>query len=225
VELGAQGVAFTYNEPVISLEWVLDVAGAARAEGLYTVMVTNGYVTAEGLDLFASCIDVWRVDVKAFGETPFRHLCKVPHPEIVREQAVRAKKVHGMHVECVTNVVPTVNDSDEELGAIAHWIATELGPDTVWQVTRFIPYLEFANLEATPIDTLERARRIGIAEGLRFVYLGNVDVPGAEDTICPACGERVVVRRGYDATVSGVGRHGTCAAFGTGLGMVVADEE
>ena len=135
---GAEGVAFTYNEPVIWLEWVLDTGRLAREAGLFVVMVTNGYVTSAGLDLFAEVIDVWRVDVKAFSEEPFKRLCHVPHAEAVREQAVRAKHVHGMHVECVTNVVPTINDSDEELRAIAGWIATELGADTPWHVTRFI---------------------------------------------------------------------------------------
>ena len=124
---GAEGVAFTYNEPVIWLEWVLDTGRLAREAGLFVVMVTNGYVTPAGLDAFAEVTDVWRVDLKAFSEESFKRLCHVPHAEAVREQAVRAKHVHGMHVECVTNVVPTINDSDDELRSIATWIASELG--------------------------------------------------------------------------------------------------
>jgi len=173
-ESGCEGVAFTYNEPVISLEYVLDVARLAKEAGLFTIMVTNGYVTPAGLDLFAQVIDVWRTDVKGFSEATYKRLCRVKHPEAVRRAAELAKGFHGMHVECITNVVPTINDSDEELRDIAHWIATALGPDTPWHITRFFPYLEFSHLDPTPIPTLERARAIGVEEGLTAIHLGNV---------------------------------------------------
>ncbi len=218
---GSSGVAFTYNEPVIWLEYVLDVAALAHEAGLYTVMVTNGYVTLPGLDLFAAHIDVWRVDVKAFSDESFRSLCHVGHAEAVREAAQRARRVHAMHVECVTNVVPGVNDSDGELRAIAEWIATELGPDTPWHVTRFIPYLEFADCEPTPLETLVRAREIGTDAGLAFVYLGNVLASGAQDTLCPNCGARVVERTGYSVIAANLSAAGACAACGYGLNMHV----
>jgi len=125
-----------------------------------------------------------------------------------------------MHVECVTNVVPTVNDSEEELRSIAEWIAADLGRDTPWHITRFTPYLEFAHLEPTPIATLLRARDLGHEAGLDFVYLGNVDVPGGEDTHCPDCGATVVTRRGFSARADAlVG--GECALCGAPLNMVV----
>lgn len=218
---GCPGIAFTYNEPVIWLEYVLDCGRLAHERGLFVVMVTNGYVTPAGLDAFAEVVDVWRVDIKAFSEEPFRHLCKVPHPEAVREQAVRAKHVHGMHVECVTNVVPTINDSAEELTAIAHWIATELSPDTPWHITRFTPYLEFADLDPTPLSTLEAAVEIGYSQGLRFVYLGNVDLPGGEDTVCSTCGDLVVSRRGFRVTADALDSHGRCGSCGADLGITV----
>jgi pyruvate formate lyase activating enzyme len=217
----ADGIAFTYNEPVIWLEWVLDTGRLARAAGLFVVMVTNGYVTPAGLDAFAEVTDVWRVDIKAFSEEPFKRLCDVPHAEAVREQAARAKRVHGMHVECVTNVVPTVNDSDDELRSIATWIASELGSDTPWHVTRFTPYLEFADLPATPLSTLERARAIGAEAGLDFVYLGNVDVPEAEDTICPRCGALAVSRRGFGVLAENLADDGSCASCCASLNITL----
>ena len=216
---GVPGIAFTYNEPIIWLEWVLDVGRIAKERGLFVVMVTNGYVTPAGLDAFAEVTDVWRVDVKAFTDEPFQRLCKVPHPEVVREQAVRAQHAHGMHVECVTNVVPTINDSEDELRAIARWISTSLSPDTPWHVTRFVPYLEFADLEPTPIATLERAVEIGREEGLHFVYLGNVDVPGGEDTVCPTCATRVIRRTGYSTRPEHLAADGRCDVCGTELGI------
>ena len=219
LEAGSSGIAFTYNEPVIWLEWVLDVGRLARDAGLYVVMVTNGYVTPAGLDLFAQVADVWRVDIKGFSEEPFRRLCHVRHPEMVREQAVRARKMHGLHVECVTNVVPTINDSEEELRSIARWIATDLGVDTPWHVTRFVPYLEFADVPMTPLATLHRALEIGAEEGLRFVYLGNVDEPGSENTRCPECGALVVERRRFDTLAEHVGPAGECAVCGAGLNI------
>ena len=109
-----------------------------------------------------------------------------------------------MHVECVTNVVPTVNDSEAELRAVARWIAESLGADTPWHVTRFVPYLDFAHLDPTPLATLLRAREIGAEEGLRFVYLGNVDYPGGEDTVCPECGAVAIARRGFSSRVDGL---------------------
>jgi pyruvate formate lyase activating enzyme len=220
LETGAEGVAFTYNEPVIWLEWVLDTGRLAQDAGLFVVMVTNGYVTPAGLDAFAEVTDVWRVDLKAFSEEAFKRLCHVPHTEAVREQAVRAKHTHGMHVECVTNVVPTINDSDAELRSIAAWIASELGADTPWHVTRFSPYLEFAELPATPLAALERARSIGHEAGLDFVYLGNIDAPGAEDTICPRCGETAVRRRGFTVLAEKLGKDGSCASCGEALNIV-----
>lgn len=218
---GCSGVAFTYNEPIISLEWVLDAASVAREAGLHTSMVTNGYVTGEGLDLFARVIDAWRVDIKAFGEESFRRLCHVSHAETVREQAVRAKREHGMHVECVTNVVPTINDSDEELDAIAQWIARDLGVETPWHVTRFMPYLEFAHLEPTPVSTLLRARDIGRRAGLEFIYTGNVAIAGGEDTICPDCGALALRRTGFSLEVEATTRDGRCASCGRDLGVVI----
>ncbi|MBN2248621.1 MAG: AmmeMemoRadiSam system radical SAM enzyme [Coriobacteriia bacterium] len=216
---GCAGVAFTYNEPVIWVEYVAEVAAAARAAGLYTVMVTNGYVTEAGLDLLGPLIDVWRVDVKGFDDATYRSLCKVRSVRPVLDAAVRARERWGMHVEVVTNVIPTVNDDEETLKGIAGWIADALGPGTPWHITRFFPYLDFAHLPPTPIPTLEHAREIGRRAGLHHVYLGNVQVPGAEDTICPGCGAVVIARRGY--TVDGVHlRGGACERCGTPLGVI-----
>ncbi len=220
---GCAGVAFTYNEPVIWAEYVVDTARHAHESDLYTVMVTNGYVTEEGLDLFGPVIDVWRVDVKGFDDATYRKLCKVRSVQPVLEMAARATSRWGMHVEVVTNVIPTVNDDERTLRGIAGWIRCELGQDTPWHITRFFPYLDLSHLDPTPLETLERARRIGHEEGLHHVFLGNVDAPGGEDTVCPACGSVAVRRRGYtivDRHVTG----GACARCGAPLGIIGGDE-
>ena len=217
---GCEGVAFTYNEPVIWAEYVRDTAVAAKAAGLYTVMVTNGYVTAEGLDYLGDVIDVWRVDVKGFSDATYRTLCHVPHVAPVLEQAERAKKTWGMHVEVVTNVVPTINDDEETIRGIARWIRESLGPDTPWHITRFFPYLEMSHLPATPLATLRWARAVGVEEGLSFVYLGNVDEPGGEDTACPLCGKVLIERDGFSVDRDGVTDGGRCPDCGRDLGIV-----
>ena len=141
-----RGVAWTYNEPTIWLEYILDGAQVAHEHGLYTVMVTNGYITEEALDVLAPHIDAYRVDVKGFSDAAVPRA--VPHRRHLARPgaAVRAKREHGCHVEIVTNVIPTFNDDDETLSGIAAWMVAELGPETPWHVTRFMPYLEMAHL-------------------------------------------------------------------------------
>jgi len=216
------GVAFTYNEPVIWIEYVADVADACREAGLYTVMVTNGYITEAGLDHLGERIDVWRVDIKAFDDRTYRSLCKVRSVAPVLEMAERARRRWLMHVEVVTNVIPTVNDDEDTLRAIAAWIANHLGNDTPWHITRFFPYLELSHLPPTPIATLRRAREIGWEEGLAYVYLGNVDEPGGEDTVCSECGA-VAIRRDRYRVADRATRAGACAACGHDLNLVEPD--
>jgi pyruvate formate lyase activating enzyme len=212
------GVAFTYNEPVIWAEYVMDVAEACRGAGLYTVMVTNGYITTEALDALGPLIDVWRVDVKGASDETYRSLCDVRSGEPIRAAAERARHQWGMHVEVVTNVVPTVNDSPEELRAIAGWMVDALGPETPWHVTRFLPYLEYSDLEPTSVETLRMARAVGQEAGLDYVYLGNVAEAGGEDTVCPQCGTVAIRRTGY-TIVANHTRNGACAKCGASLNV------
>jgi len=213
------GVAFTYNEPVIWIEYVLDVARLCHAQGLFTVMVTNGYITPEALDLLGEHIDVWRVDVKGFDDRVYREFCHARSVGPVLAAAERAKHRWGMHVEVVTNIVPTVNDDHETLSGIASWIAEKLGPQTPWHLTRFFPAQEYAHLAPTPRETLLRARELGREAGLHFVFLGNIDEPGGEDTVCPQCGAVAVRRHGYSVEVQALVA-GSCATCGQDLAIV-----
>lgn len=219
LDSGCAGIAFTYNEPVIWAEYVHDVARIAKASGLYTVMVTNGYITSDGLDYLGPHIDVWRVDIKGASDATYRALCKVPSGDPVLDMAVHAQEAWSMHVEVVTNVVPTINDSVTELRAIARFVARSLGTATPWHVTRFIPCLEFAHLERTPVETLMRAAEIGAEEGLDYIYIGNVLETGVGDTVCPACGARAIVRDGY-TIIRRATRAGVCVSCGRNLGIV-----
>jgi len=187
-------------------------------------MVTNGHITPEALDQLGPYMDVFRVDLKGWDKATYRRLANVPDPEPVREATVRAKNKWGMHVEVVTNIVPTVNDDDEQLRKIAEWIVAELGPDTPWHVTRFIPYLELSDLEPTPTVTLEHARQIGLEAGLNFVYLGNVPGHEGENTYCSNCGRLVIDRIGFSIAGMNV-RKGACTFCGQDLNITSCDDD
>jgi pyruvate formate lyase activating enzyme len=212
------GIAWTYNEPAIWLEYTLDTARLAHEKGLYTVYVTNGYSTPEALDLLGPHLDAWRVDVKGFSDKAYRDLAKVSHWRSILEVAVRARKKWNMHVEVVTNVIPSVNDDDEQLSGIAHWIRDELGALTPWHVTRFYPNREMVNVMPTPIATLEKAFDIGTKAGLRFIYLGNIPGNAHENTLCYRCGKVAIERTGYDTRVVGV-TDGNCSFCGADLNI------
>jgi pyruvate formate lyase activating enzyme len=203
-DYNCQGIAWTYNEPAIWLEYTLDSAKLAKENKLYTVYVTNGYATPEGLDAVGPWLDAWRVDVKGFADGFYRQLARIPHWRGILDVTRRAKEKWHMHVEVVTNVIPTMNDDEDQLTSIASWIRDNLGELTPWHVTRFHPLHEFTHLSATPLATLEKAYQIGRSAGLKFVYLGNVPGHEYENTVCYSCGNIVVHRIGYDTKVVGL---------------------
>jgi pyruvate formate lyase activating enzyme len=193
VEHGCFGISWTFNEPTIWLEYTIDSAKLAKAQGLYTNYVTNGFITVEAFDMLSPFLDVWRVDIKGFSDETYHRVGYIKGFRGILEITERAKK-YGMHVEVVTNVTPGFNDSDEELRGIASWIKNNLGPETPWHVTRFYPYLKLSHLTPTPISTLENAWSIGKEEGLWYVYLGNVPGHKWENTYCHNCGELLIER-------------------------------
>lgn len=168
------GVAWTYNEPTIWYEYTLESAKRAKEHGLYTVYVTNGYINEAPLDELAPYLDAYCVDLKGFTQKFYQEVCGIPDFEPILKAISRAKNKWQMHVEVVTNIIPTYNDDDEQLTGIATWIKENLGSETVWEVTRFFPYLEMKHLPPTPLETLQRAKLIGESVGLKNVYLGNV---------------------------------------------------
>jgi len=143
-------------------------------------------------------LDIYRFDLKGFSNDSYSRIAGVDDYGVILENAMRVKSRYKAHVEVVTNVVPGINDADVELGRLATWIATKLGKRTPWHVTRFIPHGELSDLPETPVETLDRARRIGMDVGLLYVYTGNVPGYPGENTYCPKCG-RVVVGRAHQA--------------------------
>lgn len=214
-----EGVAWTYNEPGIWLNYTLDCAKLCKNKGLYTVYVTNGYATAEHLEAVAPYLDVYRVDIKSLDDRFYKELIGVPSVQGVLANAVLARHKWHIHVECVTNVIPGWNDSEDDIAAIARWIASHLGDDTPWHVTRFFPYGQLSHLSPTPVETLEGAVRIGRREGLKFVYLGNVASETGENTYCPECGSLAVQRSHYTTSIRNLDDSGRCSVDGADLNI------
>ncbi len=201
---GCQGIAWTYNEPSMWFEYTLDSAKLARENNLYTVYVTNGYLSPEALDAIGPYLGAWRVDIKGFTDAAYQKLARIPRWRGILEVAKRAKDKWQMHVEVVTNIVPTVNDDDRQLEDMATWIQDNLGELTPWHVTRFHPDYYMMDLPPTPVSTLERACDIGRRAGLKFVYAGNVPGHSSESTVCYNCGRLIVRRLGYQTQVVGL---------------------
>ncbi|MDO8674223.1 MAG: radical SAM protein, partial [Dehalococcoidia bacterium] len=200
---GCKGIAWTYNEPGIWLEYTLDCARLAKAQGLYTAFVTNGYQTPEALDLMGPYLDAYRVDIKGWSDSLYRKLAHVPSVTGILEVTKRAKDKWNMHIEVVTNVIPGMNDADSDFQGMASWIRDNLGELTPWHITRFYPHYKLGHLLPTPVQTIDRACEIGRRAGLRFVYVGNIPGHAGENTICYQCGYLLIHRVGYNVRAAG----------------------
>lgn len=198
---GCRGIAWTYNEPIIWFEYTYDGAQLAKQKGLYTVYVTNGFITPEALDTIGPYLDAFRVDIKGFSDKFYVGLAKITRWREILAMTIRAKEKWGMHIEVVTNVIPTMNDDEEQLLSLACWIRDKLGELVPWHITRFYPHHKLLHLPPTPISTLEKAWQIGKKAGLRFVYIGNVPGHPAENTTCYSCGKLLIERFGYQTRI------------------------
>lgn len=170
-EKGCKGIAYTYNEPTIWLEYTLDSAKLAKKNGLYTVYVTNTYITPEHLDAIGPYMDALRLDIKSMEDKFYQDLCAVPSVNKVLEGIVYARRKWDMHIETNTMIIPGYNDDYNMLRKLARWIRTNLGPDSPWHVARFFPYHQLSHLSLTPLETLEKIKRIGEEEGLTCVNI------------------------------------------------------
>lgn len=203
-------VAYTYTEPTIFFETAESVGLLARARGLKNVFVTNGYLTPEAVERAASFLDGANVDLKGFDEGRYRKVCGATLKGVL--EGIEALLAAGVWLEITTLVVPGVNDSAEELGAIARHIAG-LGAHIPWHISRYHPDYEMLDVGATPLGSLQRAYDLGREAGLKFVYVGNVQGHEAESTACPDCGTMVIVREGFSLAALRL-RGGCCPSCG-----------
>ena len=194
---GSASISWTYNEPTIWHEYTLAMGTLAKAKGLGTVYVTNGYITEEALRELAPMLGAFRVDLKAFTDNFYKKICGAKLQPVL-DSAQLAKEL-GMHVETVTLVIPGLNDSMEEQEALIRWVIEHLGPDTPMHFSAFHPDYRMLNRGATPVATLEKIYKKAKELGLRFPYLGNVPRNSCENTICPHCNATLIEREGFSS--------------------------
>lgn len=188
-------IALTYSEPTVWFEYGRDLAAAAKPRGVDTVVISNGFIEQAPLAEWCGLVKAIKIDFKAFTQRFYRDVCSGDLGPVL--DTLGRIKDAGVWLELVMLLVPTLNDDPTELKAMARWILQRLGPDVPIHFTRFHPMYKLTNLEPTPVATLERAREIAQAEGLRFVYLGNVPRHPGENTWCPSCGGLLIERAGY----------------------------
>ncbi len=205
-------IAYTYSEPVIFYEYMLETARLAKQNGLRNVMVTSGYINPEPLAALAPYFDVIKVDLKGMDEKFYRDDVGGRLDAVLT--SLKLLKKLNVLTEVVNLVVPGRNDSAGDFEKLSQWVYDNLGPDTPLFFSRFHPDYKLSNLPPTPIETLEQARNIAMKIGLRFVYLGNVPGSDGENTYCPHCHALLVKRVGYDIQQNNL-KHGRCPVCGT----------
>jgi len=222
-KLGCASVAYTYNDPVIFMEYALDTAEACRTAGVKNVAVTAGFVCDEPRKRFFAGMDAANVDLKAFTERFYERRC-AGALEPVKDTLKYLVHETNVWTEITTLLIPGENDSDAELDAMTRWIASELRTDAPLHFTAFHPDYRMLETPATAPAILERARSIAIGNGLAHVYVGNVHDPARQATLCPTCGVRLIGRDGYEITEYALDEKGACRSCGTSLAGVFAEK-
>ncbi len=194
IKNGAKSISYTYTEPTIYFELALDTARAAVRKGIKNVFVTNGYMTEEALKEIHPDLHAANVDLKSFNDKFYREMCGARLEPVLR--SIETMKRLGVWVEVTTLIIPGYNDSEDELKEIARFIVS-VDPNMPWHVTRFYPTYRLTTAPSTPISTLKKARKIGLNEGVRFVYTGNVPGDEGENTYCYRCGKLLIKRYGF----------------------------
>jgi pyruvate formate lyase activating enzyme len=214
VELGCRSIAYTYNDPVIFLEYAVDIAAACREQGIKSVAVTAGYIDPEPRAEFFRAMDAANVDLKAFTDSFYHKICG-GHLAPVLETLEYIRNETDTWLETTTLLIPGQNDSDAELDQMTQWVVEHLGPDVPMHFSAFHPDWKMLDTPSTPASTLRRARRIAMDNGVRFAYTGNVHDSDGSSTYCPGCKERVIERDWYTLGEWRLDANGACRHCGT----------
>ncbi len=210
---GSRSVAFTYNDPVIFMEYAMDVADACHAAGIRTIAVTAGYICEEPRKEFFSRMDAANVDLKGFSED-FYHKLATGKLAPVLDTLRYIRNETDCWLEITTLLIPGQNDSEDEIRAMSRWIAEYPGPDTPLHFSAFYPTWRMKDVPPTPPETVMKARKWAMEEGLRYVYTGNIRDAEGQNTYCHACGALLIGRAGYEITAWNLEDHGRCKACG-----------
>ena len=193
IENDCDSVAYTYNEPIVFFEYTYDTAKLAHEKGLKNIYVTSGFETKKAIDLLEPYIDGMNIDIKSFSDEFYKEICGARLKPVL--EAVKYAHAKGIWIEITTLLIPGKNDSDEEIRSIAKFIAG-LDISIPWHLSAFHPTYKMLDVPRTPESTLLRAYKIGQEEGLKYLYVGNVDNEDHESTYCPSCKKRVIDRSG-----------------------------
>jgi pyruvate formate lyase activating enzyme len=225
---GYHGIAFTYNEPVVWAEYVLDAAKLAKKEGFFTLFVTNGSWTKETLDKIGPYIDAANIDFKGFSTKTYTRMGG--YFGQISEMAKYAKSKHKIFIEITTLLIPGINDDPKELREMTNWIAKNLGPKTPWHLSQFDPDIspdpKFQKIPFTTVDELEKAAEIGQKAGLEFIYIWAPSSAYSKgDTFCPKCKTLCVKRSGWQPEILAVDKEGKCTKCGEDLHIRINPNE
>jgi len=212
-QYGCQSLAYTYNDPVIFLEYAVDVAMIAREQGIKSVAVTAGYICKEAMGEFFEYIDAVNIDLKSFNDEFYYKLCGA-HLRPVLDTLVYLKHETDIWLEITTLLIPGKNDSDNEIRQLSSWILNNLGPDVPLHFSAFHPDWKMQDVPPTPTKTLQRARMLAIEQGLHFVYTGNVHDPEGDSTWCPDCKSLLIERDWYQLGHWGIDKNACCKKCG-----------
>ncbi len=220
---GCRSVAYTYNDPVIFLEYAVDTAIACKERNIKSVAVTAGYICDEPRKEFFAHMDAANIDLKAFTER-FYHKLTGSHLSNILDTLLYVKHETDVWLELTTLLIPGENDSTQEIEKMTQWVAEKLGPDVPMHFTAFHPDWKMQNYPSTPMETLIQAREIALKNGVRYVYTGNVHDKKGESTYCHECGERLIGRDWYVLSDWNIGSHGACKKCGTQCSGVFENE-
>lgn len=209
LSVGSRVISYTYTEPVVYLEYVIDTARLGRTRGLRSCMITSGNVEVEPLKEACQVLDGIKVDLKSFSDETYQRMCKGRLKPILR--SIETARRLGKWLEIVYLVIPTVNDGEREVREMSRWVKSNVGPDVPVHLTRFHPEYQLKHLPPTPYSTLKRCHEIAVSEGLHFAYVGNLPGQGGEDTRCPRCRKLLIQRVGFSVR-SNVLQDGKCPA-------------
>jgi pyruvate formate lyase activating enzyme len=213
---GCQSISYTYVEPTIFFEFAYDCCLAAQEMKLKNIFVSNGYMSRQAAEMLVPVLDAINIDIKSFSDDFYRKICGARLSQVLEN--VRFFREQGVWVEVTTLLIPGLNDSDEEIRGIAEFIV-EVDAEIPWHISAFRPTYRMLDRPPTSPTQLQRARDAGIAAGVKYVYVGNIRDGRGESTLCPACGKRVIDRRGFVIT----GNHmkaGSCSSCGTKIAGV-----
>jgi len=212
------GVAYTYNEPIIWYEFVYDTARLLHEHGYKNILVTNGYINREPFEELLPYIDAMNVDIKAFNDDFYSEYCRGRKGPVIETVE---KAVQACHVEATCLLIPSVNDDPAEQEELARWLGS-LNPDLVLHYSRYFPQYKL-DKPPTPVEVLERSKELA-QKHLRYVFLGNIDLPGASDTTCPCCGNLLIKRTFYRISLEGLDGN-YCNNCGSWINIIMPDTD